>query len=70
MTEGTKGGDVNRPGSRPEIDKLPRARCVRCGLRAAAGIVWHTPEHGWVCKNRKACFRRVARAARAKETPR
>jgi len=54
-TEGTKGGD-NRPGSRPEIRKLPTSRCATCGLVAVDAIVMHG-----ACRNQAACQRRTQR---------
>lgn len=61
MTEGVKGGDVNRPGSRSEIEKMPQTVCRLCGLKAVRTIV----ENG-KCKNEVACQLRRERNARAK----
>lgn len=56
MSEGVKGGDVNRPASRAEIEKVPRAKCERCLLVAVAPIVVNG-----VCRNEAACRRRQQR---------
>lgn len=56
MSDGVKGGDVNRPGSGPEIKKLPRETCVRCGMQACAPIVLSGR-----CANVIACDLRIER---------
>lgn len=58
-TEGTKGGDVNRPGSAPEIQKLPRTVCRVCRLEAVSPIVVDGK-----CRNAKACELRQQRQKR------
>lgn len=64
MTDGVKGGDVNRPGSVPEIKKLARTRCARCGMLACAPIITDGR-----CRNEVACQLRVERNAKAKVKP-
>lgn len=56
MTDGVKGGDVNRPGSVPEIQKLPRSKCVVCGFEFVAPIVVHGKR-----RNEVACRLRLER---------
>ncbi len=63
MSEGTKGGDVNRPGSRPEIDKLPKAKCERCLLLAATPAIVVNGQ----CRNERACLRRQSRRLQEKK---
>lgn len=60
MSEGTKGGD-SRPGSAPEIKKLPRSTCGRCGLEGPKPMV----DKG-KCVNQTACDRRFERKVKAK----
>lgn len=59
MSEGVKNGDVNRPASRTEIQKLPRERCKVCGLEATKPIVVEQR-----CANGTACARRLSRSTR------
>lgn len=66
MSDGVKGGDVNRPGSRPEIQKLPRLRCQRCGLEQVAPIVRAVGD-GNRCSNDTACNRRVLLALKRQQ---
>jgi uncharacterized OB-fold protein len=64
MSDGVKGGNVNRPGSAPEIQKLPRTKCARCGLVAVNPVVVNGK-----CRNRIACEMRIERDARRKPKP-
>lgn len=64
MTDGVKGGDVNRPGSVPEIKKLPRTRCTRCEMLACAPIITDGR-----CRNEDACQRRVDRLRKENAKP-
>lgn len=63
--EGTKGGAVNRPASRHEIEKLERHRCGQCKIEAPKPIVVYT-DSGYRCSNTKACNRRACNNATAK----
>jgi hypothetical protein len=54
--EGTKGGDVNRPASVPEVKKLPRTRCALCGLEGVRPMVTDNR-----CTNLLACTKRRER---------
>jgi hypothetical protein len=62
MSDGVKGGDVNRPGSGPEIRKLPQYRCERCLFEGPRTMVGSTTQ-GPRCVNTAACDRRLARRA-------
>lgn len=61
MSEGTKGGDVNRPASVPEVKKLPRVKCVLCGIVQAKPAIENAR-----CRNEVACQIRRDRQQRAK----
>ncbi len=54
MTEGVKGGDVNRPGSSKEIRKDARTVCRKCHM----GGPWPIVVAG-ACSNAIACAKRV-----------
>lgn len=62
MTEGVKGGAVNRPASAQEIAKLPRSRCGRCGFEGVKPMVVDG-----ACTNVQACRIRVARRDRERK---